>query len=167
MLFIEGSSYGKVALGGYVIKDFKTTDDDVITVPSLILVSTGTELILAVQTAQALTTTSSRGVLLIRVVSMPCTQLFDQQSLEYRLSVFPEGVPVMSIEASGTFGWSKYAHAQFGIKDNTFGLSAPGGALYDHFGFNVPNLVAKARQVMEFYGGKHQAPSLMNKPYLM
>jgi len=58
--FIEGSSYEKVSLGGYVIKDFKTADDDVITVPSLVLVSTGTELILAVQTAQALTS-SSRG----------------------------------------------------------------------------------------------------------
>lgn len=174
--FIEGSSYEKVALGGYVIKDWKRADDssndsDSSSVPTLVLVSTGTELTLAVQTAQQLFDSQSTSWW-IRVVSLPCTQLFDQQSLEYRLSVFPAGAPVMSIEASGTFGWSKYAHAPFGIKDNTFGLSAPGATLYEYFGFTVPNLLVKARQVIEFYDGgggdgkKEVAQSLMNKPCL-
>lgn len=170
--FVEGSSYEKVALGGYVIKDLRKASLDVAApaVPTLVLVSTGTELALALQTAQALVDNSGSGPSAwIRVVSMPCTQLFDRQPLEYRLSVFPEGAPVMSIEASGTFGWSKYAHAPFGIKDNVFGLSAPGNALYDHFGFNVPNLVAKANEVIAFYDddGKPNAPSLINKPYLV
>ena len=175
--FIEGSSYEKVALGGYVIKDWKRVDDvsaavaatgsgsssSSSNVPTLVLVSTGTELTLAVQTAQLLFDSGSAW---IRVVSLPCNQLFDQQSLEYRLSVFPAGAPVMSIEASGTFGWSKYAHAPFGIKDNTFGLSAPGGALYEYFGFTVPNLLAKAHQVIAFYDGK-EAQSLMDKPCIV
>lgn len=168
--FIEGSSYEKVALGGYVIKDWKSAADEsgtTVNVPTLILVSTGTELTLAMQTAQLLSDSRSGSNNWIRVVSLPCTQLFDQQSLEYRLSVFPAGAPVMSIEASGTFGWSKYAHAPFGIKDNAFGLSAPGGILYEYFGFTVPNLLAKARQVIEFYDGKEAPPSLMNKPFLV
>jgi len=161
--FIQGSSYEKVALGGYVIKDWKRPEVLEASVPTLVIASTGTELTLAVQTAQLL---SDGGSHWIRVVSLPCTQLFDRQSLEYRLSVFPEGSPVMSIEASGTFGWSRYAHAPFGIKDNTFGLSAPGGTLYEHFGFTVPNLVVKAREVIEFYDGK-VVHSLMNKPCLV
>ena len=61
----------------------------------------------------------------VRVVSMPCCELFDKQSLEYQLQVFPEGVPVLSVEPATTSCWLKYANATFGM--STFGASAPGG----------------------------------------
>lgn len=54
---------------------------------------------------------------------MPCWELFDAQDFAYKASVFPEGVPVVSVEALTVFGWNKYAHATVGMK--TFGASAP------------------------------------------
>jgi transketolase len=79
----------------------------------------------------------------LRVVSMPCSELFDAQSVDYQLQVsflicecnmfmmlivikvFPASVPVLSIEAASTTCWLKYAHATFGMTG--FGTSAPGG----------------------------------------
>jgi transketolase len=69
----------------------------------------------------------------------------------------------MSIEAMGTHGWEKYAHAPFGLQ--TFGASAPAKDLFTHFGFTVPNLLTRAKEVIDFYkdvpGG---APSLIKRP---
>ncbi len=75
----------------------------------------------------------------------------------------------MSVEAAGVSGWRKYAHAPFGLQ-NCFGLSAPGDALYKHFGFTPANLAQKGKEVIAFYsvGGasKHPvAPSLMDYPH--
>lgn len=55
-----------------------------------------------------------------RVVSMPCTDLFDEQSLEYRKSVLLEGVPVMAVEMLAAWGWERYSHVQHGM--TTFGM---------------------------------------------
>ncbi len=60
----------------------------------------------------------------VRVVSLPCWELFDEQSAEYKASVLTPGVPVLAVEAGATLGWAKYSHAQVGI--DTFGASAPG-----------------------------------------
>jgi transketolase len=79
----------------------------------------------------------------------------------YQLEVFPDGVPVMSIEAGGIHGWRKYAHAPFGME--TFGVSAPAPAIYNLFGFTVPNLVTRAREVIEYYQATG-APSLLKYP---
>jgi transketolase len=150
---IEGTSATSVNLGGYVVQRYNNAD-----APDLILVATGTELQLAVAVAKALAAES----LSIRVVSMPCTELFDKQSITYQLSVFPEGVPVMSIELSATQGWRKYAHAPFGI--NTFGQSAPAAQLFEYFGFTEANLAAKAKEVIQFYRDQGGAPSMLLYP---
>lgn len=152
---VEGTSAEKVALGAYVIGNYGPVADK----PKLILIGTGSELYLAVATAKTLAAADNVSV---RVVSMPCTELFDEQALEYKLSVFPAGSPVMSIEAAGTKGWSQYAHAPFGIKDQ-YGLSAPAGKIYNHFGFTEANLAARARDVIAFYS-KREAPSLYDVP---
>lgn len=52
----------------------------------------------------------------LRVVSMPCMDIFEQQSVAYKLSVFPRGAPVMSIEPASTDSWRRYAHAPFGTR---------------------------------------------------
>lgn len=57
------------------------------------------------------------------MVSIPSWELFEKQDLKYKESVFPQDVPVLSIEALSTFGWSRYAHASIGM--TTFGASAP------------------------------------------
>ena len=75
--------------------------------------------------------------------SIPETCACDAQTLEYRLSVFPEGVPVLSVEASSAEGWCKYAHSVLGMR--SFGASAPGGLLMEHFGFTADAVVEAAR----------------------
>ena len=152
---VEGTSRDKVKLGAYVILDLPYVGKNR---PDLIIVSTGTELQLAVHVAKVLAETCMIGV---RVVSMPCCELFDEQVIEYQVEVFPVGSPVMSIEAAGTRSWSKYAHASFGI--DTYGHSAPAPAVFDYFGFGVPNLVENAKNVLKFYNGM-DAPSLTLRP---
>ena len=58
-----------------------------------------------------------------RVVSMPCFEVFDAQSKEYRLKVLPDGIPSMSVDVMSTLGWERYSHEQFGL--NRFGASGP------------------------------------------
>ena len=58
-----------------------------------------------------------------RVVSIPCTEVFDAQDKSYRLEVLPDGIPALSVEVMTTLGWERYAHEQFGL--NRFGASGP------------------------------------------
>jgi len=153
---LAGTSVDNTLRGGYVLEEVGGS------APALVLLATGTEVSLA--RATALKLHADEGVA-VRVVSMPCTELFDRQSLEYRVSVLPDGVPVVSIEAGGVEGWRKYAHAPFGL--TTYGESAPGGALFAHFGFTADNLAAKAKEVLAFYkaaGGC--GPSPMRVPVI-
>jgi transketolase len=109
--------------------------------PSVVLVGTGTEVQLCVDAAKQIA-----GA---RVVSMPCCELFDEQSLEYRRSVIPTGVPVVSVEALSTYGWSRYSHAQVGM--TTFGASGPAPDVYKHFGITVDGVVTKAKTAIAYY----------------
>jgi transketolase len=91
-----------------------------------------------------------------------CTQeLFEEQSLEYQLSVFPEGVPVLSVEASGARGWEKYSHLAVGM--HRYGASGPIKAVYPKFGFTTENIAAQGKHLVSFFEGK-TAPSLINRP---
>merc|ERR1712050_780883 len=78
----------------------------------------------------------------VRVVSMPCWELFRAQPASYRDALLPKDVPKMSVEAAVTFGWGEFADAFVGV--DCFGASAPGGTCMDKFGFNVPNVVSCA-----------------------
>eukprot|EP00600_Ochromonadales_sp_CCMP1393_P008478 CAMPEP_0174957250 /NCGR_PEP_ID=MMETSP0004_2-20121128/1971_1 /TAXON_ID=420556 /ORGANISM="Ochromonas sp., Strain CCMP1393" /LENGTH=725 /DNA_ID=CAMNT_0016205345 /DNA_START=160 /DNA_END=2337 /DNA_ORIENTATION=+ len=160
--YIPGSSYEKVALGGYILHDLHFTGWSVgssnpggLARPTLVLVGTGTELSFAVSTGQAIIAeyTAAGKACWVRVVSMPCTELFDEQPMTYQLSVFPKGSPVMSIEASSAMGWRKYAHVPFGLV-NAFGTSAPAGQIYKHFGFTQENLTQRAKEAIAFYAPK-------------
>ena len=122
-----------IARGGYVLKDS-------VGAPEVILIATGSEVGLAMQAAAKL----GDGV---RVVSMPCTDVFDRQDAGYRESVLPKSVRKrVAIEAGVSDFWRKYVGldgAVIGI--DTFGASAPIEALLPHFGFTVDNVVAAAR----------------------
>ena len=84
-----------------------------------------------------------------RVVSMPCMELFEEQSEEYKESVLPNSVRArVAVEAGCSFGWGKYV----GMDGETvcidhFGASAPPAILFEEFGFTVDNVVAKAMKV--------------------
>ncbi|WP_462159491.1 transketolase [Pseudoalteromonas sp. GB56] len=127
-----------IAKGGYVLKDCEGN-------PEVILIATGSEVNLALDSAAALTEQGKA----VRVVSMPSTTAFDAQSQEYRQSVLPKGVAKVAIEAAHSDFWYKY------IGDNgdvvgmqSFGESAPGNVLLEHFGFTVENVVTKAKALL-------------------
>jgi len=109
---LENSTVGNAIKGGYAILENKNA--------ALTLVSTGSEVSLCLEAAKLLKDSHNIAT---RVVSMPCTEIFDSQSKEYRLSVIPDGVPTMSVEVMSTLGWEKYSHEQFGL--NRFGASGP------------------------------------------
>jgi transketolase len=106
--------------------------------PQVVLVATGSEVHLCVAATEQL---ASQGIG-ANVVSMPSWDRFERQSADYRSSVFPQGVPVLSVEAGTTFGWARYAHDSIGI--DRFGASAPGALVLDKLGINIDNIVARA-----------------------
>jgi len=106
--------------------------------PQLVIVGTGSEVNLCVAAAEQL---ASQGIA-ASVVSMPSWDRFEAQPDDYRAGVFPAGVPVLSVEAAVTFGWSRYADDSIGI--DRFGASAPGALVLDKLCINVANIVTRA-----------------------
>jgi transketolase len=124
--------------GAYVLVDTPA--------PRAILISTGSELQLALGAAKEL---EAEGIP-VRVVSMPSTTVFDRQSAAYRDSVLPRGVPRVAVEAGVTGGWHKYVGlegAVIGI--DRFGESAPAPELFKHFGFTVDKVVNAVKGVLK------------------
>jgi len=121
-----------IARGGYVLKDCDGT-------PDAIIISTGSEVALAMGAAEKLSGKK------IRVVSMPSVDVFEAQDDAYRESVIPSAVTArVVVEAGVTDGWYKYAGLNGKVVGlNRFGESAPAGKLFEYFGFTVDN-VAKA-----------------------
>jgi transketolase len=116
-----------ISKGAYVIHDAVH--------PQVILMATGSEVGLAMEVAVSLL---DHGVQ-ARVVSMPSTTRFDQQTIQYKSSVLPDGIPRVAIEAGVTDFWWKYGcTAVHGV--DTFGESAPAGVLYKHFGLTSENI---------------------------
>lgn len=109
---LENSTIENAIKGGYVLLEAPNAD--------ITLVSTGSEVALCVEAVKVL---KDKNNLTARVVSMPCFEVFDAQPKDYRLSVFPDGIPAMSVEVMSTLGWAKYSHEQFGL--NRFGASGP------------------------------------------
>ena len=130
------SSAGQVAKGGYILEDSNGT-------PDLILIASGTELELATKAATQLRADGKN----VRVVSMPCVELFEEQDAAYRESVLPSSVRKrLVVEASSSFGWHKYAGFDGDtVSIDRYGASAPGPLLMEKFGFTVDNVVAKAK----------------------
>jgi transketolase len=125
--------------GGYILREAATGT------PQAVLLATGSEIQLALQAQELLATD---GVA-VRVVSMPCTAAFDRQDAEWKARVLPQGLPRVAVEAGVSDLWRKYVGlegAVIGI--DTFGESAPAGALFKHFGFTVDRVAAAVRSVL-------------------
>ncbi len=134
----NASDFAGMRKGAYVLSDCAGKAD-------LIFIANGSELDLAVKAAAELTAAGKK----IRVVSMPSTNVFDRQDQAYKDSVLTAGVKRVAIEAAHPDFWRKYVGldgAVVGI--DTFGESAPGGALMKHFGFTVENVVTVAKTVL-------------------
>tara|TARA_Y100001968_G_scaffold111268_1_gene100762 strand:- start:132 stop:1877 length:1746 start_codon:yes stop_codon:yes gene_type:complete len=135
----QNSSIEKVALGGYVLEDCDGN-------PDLILIGTGTELDLCVQAAKKLRSEGQK----VRVVSMPCVELFEEQSKSYKEEVLPSNIRKrIVVEAAESFGWHKYIGLDGdSVTMNSFGASAPGGLCMEKFGFTVENVLEKSRSLL-------------------
>ena len=122
-----------VSKGGYAVLDCEN--------PELVFLATGSEVGLAMDVATSMTDKN------IRVVSMPCWEIFETQSDEYKKSLIPDrGAMKISMEAGITLGWSKYAGPNgLSIGINHFGASAPGKDLAEEFGFTADQVEQKIR----------------------
>ncbi len=130
-----------IARGGYVLSEMGSGRTQ------LILIGTGSELELCMQVARDI---SADGTA-VRVVSMPCTEAFDAQPLEYRESVLPDWCRArVAVEAGVTDFWRKYVGLDGAVVGmDSFGASAPDKVLYAHFGFGVDKITATARQLIQ------------------
>ena len=129
-----------VARGAYVLADAPGGE------PAVILIASGSELILAVEAHEQLLAEGIRS----RVVSMPSWDLFEHQPKEYRDSVLPPDVKArVAVEQASTFGWERYVgDAGLVIGMKTFGASAPLKALQERFGFEPEHVAAAARRLV-------------------
>ena len=126
-----------ISRGGYVLQDVANA--------KAVLIATGSEIELAVKSASEL---AAQGIA-VRVVSMPCTDVFDRQDAAYQVSVLGKGVPRIAIEAGVTGLWYKYVGLEGAVVGiDTFGESAPASVLFKHFGFTVDNVVAKVKATL-------------------
>jgi transketolase len=112
--------------------------------PQAVIVATGSEVQLALHAQQLL---AQEHRIAVRVVSMPSTTVFDRQSTAYKTSVLPAGVPRIAVEAGVTDVWWKYGCAAV-VGLDTFGESAPGPALFEHFHFTARNVADTVRRVL-------------------
>jgi transketolase len=134
----DAATLANVRKGGYILSkeggDLKA-----------VIIATGSEVPLAVGAQAEL---AKLGIH-VRVVSMPCTQIFDRQDAAYRASVLPPSVRKVAVEAGVTDLWRKYVGLEGDVVGiDRFGESAPAGELFKYFGFTVDNLVAKVKGVL-------------------
>jgi transketolase len=127
--------------GGYVLSDAANA--------KALLLATGSEIKLALDAQKAL---ADAGIA-TRVVSMPCTDVFDRQDKDFKESVLPRGIPRIAIEAGVSDFWRKYVGAVDSnqgavIGIDRFGESAPAGELFKFFGFTVENVVATVKEIL-------------------
>ncbi|MBF7729973.1 transketolase [Pseudomonas sp. N040] len=136
----DAQQLADIARGAYVLKDCAGE-------PELILIATGSEVGLAVQAYDQLSAQGRQ----VRVVSMPCTSVFDAQDAGYKQDVLPLQVGArIAIEASHADYWYKYVGLEGRIIGMTsFGESAPAPALFEEFGFTVENVLETAAELLD------------------
>ncbi|HPX88094.1 MAG TPA: transketolase [Methylophilaceae bacterium] len=134
----DAKDFDLIRKGGYVFSDCAGKAD-------VIIIANGSELDLAVKAAAELSAAGTK----VRVVSMPSTNVFDRQDKAYKDSVLTAGVKRVAVEAAHPDFWRKYVGLEGAVVGiDTFGESAPGGALMKHFGFTVENVVATVKSVL-------------------
>lgn len=128
-----------IARGGYVLRDCQGT-------PEIIFLATGSEVALAVEAAEQLTARGRRA----RVVSMPCAEIFDAQDAAWKESVLPDAVRCrLAVEAASSDYWRKYVGLDGEVLGlDRFGASAPGKAMFEHYGFTAAHVLETAEALL-------------------
>jgi transketolase len=147
---IDRTSYAPaagLARGAYVVADSPD--------PEVILIGTGSEVHLCLQAYAQLNQDGIRA----RVVSMPCTRIFDRQPDEYKNQVLPPHIRArVAVEAGTGLGWREYVGADGRVvARGDFGASAPAKELMKHFGFTVEHVVGEARHVLHALGHRRHS----------
>ncbi|NYT80475.1 transketolase [Alcaligenaceae bacterium] len=123
--------------GGYVLRDAADA--------KAIIIATGSEVSLALGAQEQL---AARGIA-VRVVSMPCTNVFDAQDDAWKASVLTKGLPRVAVEAGATAGWYKYVGLEGAVVGlDTYGESAPAAALFKYFGLTAEHVAAAVERVL-------------------
>ncbi|MFX1681565.1 transketolase [Mitsuaria sp. CC2] len=137
----SGEAVDAITTGGYVLSE--PADVGLKKKAQAVLIATGSEVQLAIAAQQQLAVAG----IPVRVVSMPCTSLFDRQDAKYKKGVLPDGLPRVAIEAGVTDLWWKYGvSAVVGL--DTYGESAPANVLFKHFGFTPENVADTVKVVL-------------------
>jgi transketolase len=124
-----------IAKGGYIVRDAAK--------PKAVIIGTGSELGLALAARELL---AASGIE-VRVVSVPCTNVFDRQDVTYKANVLPDNIPRIAVEAGITDFWWKYGcSAVVGL--DRYGESAPAGQLFKTFGFTPENVADTVREAL-------------------
>jgi transketolase len=136
----DAAQIAAIARGGYVLRDCEGE-------PELILIATGSEVQIAAMARETLAAAGRR----VRLVSMPCTSLFDSQDAAYRESVLPSGVRSrLAIEAGVSDFWYRYVGTDGGVIGiDRFGESAPAELLFEHFGFTAERICETALSLVD------------------
>jgi transketolase len=133
----DDATIASIGKGGYVLKDAAGA--------KAVIIATGSEVSLALKAQEQL---AADGIL-VRVVSMPNTNVFDRQDAAYRESVLPKGLPRVAIEAGVSDYWRKYVGLEGAVIGwDHFGESAPADELFKEFGFTVDNVVKTVKGVL-------------------
>ncbi|OHS94680.1 Transketolase 1 [Tritrichomonas foetus] len=139
---VEGTNFDGALKGGYIIREFSTQINNKGASKRVIIISSGTEVVISLKAADLL---KDEGVD-VRVVSMPSMELFRSQSVEYRNRVLPRNIPILSVEASVSFGWREFSHRHVGT--DKFGFSAPFADLYRAFGITPDGIADAAKELI-------------------
>jgi len=133
----DADTEASIGRGGYVLVEGAAA-------PRVVLIATGSEVGLALEAQKKL----AEAGIAARVVSLPCTSVFDRQDRDWQARVLPPGVPRVAIEAGHPDFWRKYVGLEGAVLGvASFGESAPAGKLYAHFGLTADHVVAAARAV--------------------
>ncbi len=130
----------QVARGGYVLQEAQGTEG-----AKAAIIATGSEVALAIEAQKLL---AAEGIA-VRVVSMPSTDVFDKQDAAWRASVLPKGMPHVAVEAGVTAFWHKYVGLEGAVVGiDTYGESAPAGALFKHFGLTAEKVAQAVKNIL-------------------
>lgn len=132
----KGSKENLTQYGGYILSDSKKNNCD------LTIIATGSEVEIALDVQKKLSDENIES----KVISMPCLELFEKQSSEYKNKILGKNSFKVTIEAGVTMGWEKYSTNGISFGINSFGKSAPYKQIYKHFGLTSENIFSEIRK---------------------